>query len=46
MKPNFSQLGQWSYLFFQGNNDRGKTWDLSKVEVGWAEGIPYLVEKS
>jgi predicted GH43/DUF377 family glycosyl hydrolase len=33
-----------TYLFFQGNNDKGKTWYLSKVEIGWAEGIPYLVE--
>ncbi|MCY9659260.1 hypothetical protein P5G65_21095 [Paenibacillus chondroitinus] len=34
-----------TYLFFQGNNDRGKTWYLSKVEVGWAEGVPYVMEK-
>jgi beta-1,2-mannobiose phosphorylase / 1,2-beta-oligomannan phosphorylase len=23
------------FLFFQGNNDKGKTWYLSKVEIGW-----------
>jgi alpha-N-arabinofuranosidase len=31
------------YLFFQGNNDRGKTWYLSKMEVAWENGEPSLV---
>jgi predicted GH43/DUF377 family glycosyl hydrolase len=31
-----------TYLFFQGNNDNGKTWYLSKVEVRWNEKGPYL----
>jgi len=31
------------YLFFQGNNDRGKTWLLSKMEVRWEDRGPYLV---
>lgn len=31
-----------TYLFFQGNNDRGKTWYLSYVEVKWNEKGPYL----
>jgi len=30
------------YLFFQGNNDKGKTWYLSKVEIGWNKKGPYL----
>ncbi len=30
------------YLFFQGNNDKGKTWYLSKVEIGWNRKGPYL----
>lgn len=25
------------YLFFQGNNDKGKTWFLSKVAIEWGE---------
>ncbi len=31
------------YLFFQGNNDRGKTWYLSKMAVKWEAGQPYLI---
>jgi hypothetical protein len=29
-------------LFFQGNNDRGKTWHLSWARVEWAGGRPRL----
>lgn len=32
-----------TYLFFQGNNDNGATWYLSKVEVGWREDGPMLL---
>lgn len=38
----FRDTDHRTYLFFQGNNDRGKTWYISKVEVGWRRGIPYL----
>jgi len=31
-----------TYLFFQGNNDKGKTWYLSNVEVKWNENGPNL----
>jgi beta-xylosidase len=31
-----------TYLFFQGNNDNGKSWYLSKLEVKWNEKGPYL----
>ncbi len=31
-----------TYLFFQGNNDNGKTWYLSNIEVKWNEKGPYL----
>jgi beta-xylosidase len=31
-----------TYLFYQGNNDRGKTWLLSFVRIGWRAGWPYL----
>ena len=30
------------YLFYQGNNDRGKTWYLSNREIGWNKKGPYL----
>jgi len=32
-----------TYLFYQGNNDLGKSWYLSMQEIGWREGLPYLV---
>ena len=31
-----------TYLFYQGNNDHGRTWHLSKVEVKWKHGAPYV----
>lgn len=31
------------YLFFQGNNDRGKTWFLSKMPLHFDGPFPYLV---
>ncbi len=32
-----------THLFFQGNNDKGKTWYLSCVRIGWRSGLPYLL---
>jgi len=33
-----------TWLFFQGNNDKGKTWYLSRMRVAWNDdGLPYLV---
>jgi hypothetical protein len=33
------------YLFFQGNNDNGQTWWLSRKRVNWSsEGLPVLVD--
>jgi len=31
-----------TYLFYQGNNDNGKTWYISKIEVKWNNKGPYL----
>lgn len=31
------------YLFYQGNNDKGKSWYLSKVEIGFKNEIPYII---
>lgn len=31
------------YLFFQGNNNSGKTWHLSKMFVKWFDDTPYLI---
>ncbi|MDD2630564.1 MAG: family 43 glycosylhydrolase [Limnochordia bacterium] len=31
-----------TYLFYQGNNDLGKTWYLSKAVVDWSNDVPSL----
>lgn len=31
-----------SWLFFQGNNDNGKTWYISNIEVFWKNNLPVL----
>ena len=38
----FSDVDGKTYLFFQGNNDLGKTWWLSWKEIHWKDGKPYL----
>ena len=32
------------YLFYQGNNDQGRSWYLSVVPVDWKEKKPVLAE--
>ena len=39
----FKDSDEKTYLFFQGNNDNGKTWYISKVEIGWTEQGPYII---
>ena len=36
----FSNDDGRTYLFFQGNNNKGKSWYISNKEVYWKEGIP------
>jgi predicted GH43/DUF377 family glycosyl hydrolase len=31
-----------TYLFFQGNNDFGKTWYISNIKIYWRDGIPFI----
>ncbi len=31
-----------TYMFFQGNPDKGKSWYLSWVKIGWKDGKPFL----
>jgi predicted GH43/DUF377 family glycosyl hydrolase len=31
-----------TYLFYQGNNDFGKTWYISNLRVNWRKGIPFI----
>jgi predicted GH43/DUF377 family glycosyl hydrolase len=33
-----------TFLFYQGNNDNGKTWYLSQVEVFWNKEGPFLAK--
>jgi beta-xylosidase len=33
-----------THLFFQGNNDHGKSWYLSRVRVGWTDDGPVLMK--
>jgi hypothetical protein len=27
----------------QGNNDKGRTWFLSCYEIGWRDGLPFVI---
>jgi len=38
----FKDTNGKTYLFYQGNNDKGKTWYLSNMEVFWNKKGPYL----
>ncbi|MDR2563776.1 MAG: family 43 glycosylhydrolase [Prevotellaceae bacterium] len=31
-----------TFLFFQGNNDKGNTWYISNVEIFWSDKGPYM----
>lgn len=31
-----------TYLFYQGNHNRGATWHLSRVKIGWKDGKPFV----
>ncbi|MBW5446696.1 hypothetical protein GE107_11550 [Cohnella sp. CFH 77786] len=39
----FEDVDQRTYLFYQGNDDRGGSWYLSKAEVKRERGEPYVV---
>ncbi len=40
----FTDADGQTYLFYQGNDDRGHTWLLSKRKVAWRRGRPRLAE--
>ena len=40
--PYVFTAGEQTYLFFQGNNDCGKTWYISKVALAWKDDVPYV----
>jgi len=34
-----------THLFYQGNDDMGQTWFLSRRRIGWQDNGPYLMEE-
>ena len=40
----FVDLDGTTHLFYQGNNDGGKTWYLSKLRIEWKDGRPVVVK--
>lgn len=41
----FTDEDDRTYLFYQGNNDNGKTWYLSQVEIVWDGSMPKIKEE-
>jgi hypothetical protein len=41
----FTDTDGTHHLFFQGNNDMGKTWYLSKVRIVWKDGLPAVADQ-
>lgn len=39
----FTDTGGRTFLFVQGNNDKGKTWHLSAYEITWRRGRPEVL---
>jgi len=42
----FEEAGGRTWLFFQGNQDHGRTWFLSRVELGWRAGRTFVIPHS
>lgn len=42
----FADTDGRTYLFYQGNNDKGRTWYITNVEVLWKGGKPYIAHPS
>jgi predicted GH43/DUF377 family glycosyl hydrolase len=40
----FEDYNKNTWLFFQGNNDKGKTWYLSSVRIGWTSEGPFIIK--
>lgn len=40
----FENVDGRTWLFFQGNPDRGRTWFLSRAEIGWREQRPFVLD--
>ncbi len=44
--PGILNVGVKTYLFYQGNDDHGKTYHISMTEVFWDHGKPYVKQPS
>jgi len=40
--PHIFDDGRKSFLFYQGNNDNGKTWWISNLEIVWSKSGPKI----
>jgi cytolysin (calcineurin-like family phosphatase)/predicted GH43/DUF377 family glycosyl hydrolase len=38
----FAEADGATWLFYQGNRDRGKTWYLSRIRIGWRDDVPVI----
>ncbi len=38
----FTDDDDTTYLFYQGNNDKGRSYYLSKVTIGWKDDMPFI----
>jgi predicted GH43/DUF377 family glycosyl hydrolase len=34
-----------TYLFYQGNDQEGRTWFLSRVKIGWNGDVPFVIDE-
>jgi len=40
----FADSDEKTYLFYQGNNYRGKSWYFSFVRIIWQDNLPYILK--
>jgi beta-1,2-mannobiose phosphorylase / 1,2-beta-oligomannan phosphorylase len=41
----FEDTDGQTYLFFQGNDNKGKSWYLSNLKIGWTKNGPYIMKE-
>lgn len=40
--PGILEDGGRTFLFFQGDGDKGRTWTIAMTEIGWRNGRPVI----
>jgi predicted GH43/DUF377 family glycosyl hydrolase len=38
----FTDYDSVTYIFYQGNNNNGESWYLSKLRIGWKKDVPFV----